>query len=212
MVTDNSNLYKIAREYYNSDPLIRAFVDVHYACSLSRASIVPMQSESWLQSLASATLDFWKVGELFLEKKKDLLVYCDPVEIKTGPGSTASETGYQFEFPELWMREYRQEPHFILNKVDSYAVRGIPVSYQQIVSLSRLRQSGNPQFITPAAFGFGGKAANVQTASDMVSRIMLFRRNLGAALNKLWPDLTIDMYTISGSDVLAECKKAGLVR
>lgn len=179
--------------------------------SLSRATILPQQSEEWLESLSVAVLDYWKTGELFLGKFKDQVVFCDPIEVLTAPGSTASDDGQKFVMPSDWSKTQKGELAFVLNKPSQYSIRGVPVSYHQLVMLSRLGASGLPQAIDPQAFGFSKTDAsvNVLVGEEIVQRLMMFRRRLGFGLNQLWPELTIDFYGLNYQDVLDACRRFG---
>lgn len=208
---DTSNLFKLGRSYYDSDKMIKAYVDMHYVLSLSRASIDPPPSEEWLVSLSDAVLDHWKVGESFIDKQRDLVVFCDPAEVAIGVGSTASDKGYKFEFPDHWKRMFRQEPLFILNTPDPYAIRGVPVAYRQISLLSKVNFSGANEKAYPGMFDLNNLKTNQRNAQVVANRIGTFRRKLGHSINQLWPSVSVNFYVIGASDVIGEAKKFGFM-
>lgn len=208
---DLPKVYRKARSSYASDNWIRDFVDMHCLLSLDKASVVPEPDEPWLDSLSAAALDYWKVGELYMAKLHNKIVYCDPVDVRTGQGSTASDSGYVFEFPDYWSRVHRQDPVFVLNLPDPYAVRGVPVTYHQLTVLAKQEQLGHPEKLSPAIFGFGDKKTNQDIAIESAKKIMHFRRKLGQALNILWPHMKIDMFVVNPSDVLTSCKNFGFL-
>lgn len=201
---DFSNVYRVSREYYAADPWVRAFTDVHYVLSLTRATIFPHPQEDWLEAMSSAVIDYWKVGELFLGQKDNKFVYCDPCDVVTDP---AADDGNKFVLPNYWVKEHKHEPIFMQNKSDKYAYRGLPVTYRQLTNLSRMRANGMPQQITANAFGFGDEKSKNKTIHDIVTRVSIFRKQLGMALNRFWPHLNIDMYIIGVGDAVVELKK-----
>jgi hypothetical protein len=195
--------------------MIRSFVDMCFSVSLDKASITPTPDDPWLESLSAATLDFWKVGEVFLGKQYEKIVICDPAEIKTAPGSSASDSGYLFEFPDHWLKTQktsRYGPQFILNTPDPYALRGMPQAYDQLLMLVKQITSGRPQLLTPASFGFRDAKANEAVATELTRKILNFRRKLGKSLNTLWPDMNIELFVINTYDVLQACKKFGFIK
>lgn len=206
-ILDYAIIYKNARDYYDTNYWIKAYVDLHYTLTLSKASILPAQDEEWLQSLSEAVLDYWKVGEVYIGQKNNKIVYCDPIDVQTAIGGSSSDDGNNFELPDYWKKVHRHTPLFSVNKMDLYDHRGLPVAYRQMKILNKLALSGKDMEISPASFGFGDMKSTKETAAAIAKRIQFFRRKLGAALNDLWTNLNIDMYVVGATDVIAELKK-----
>lgn len=206
MTQDYARVYKASRDFYQTNSIIRDYVELFFTLSLSRAVISPQPSGEWLTSLSDAVLDYWKVGELFLGKENGKIVFCDPSDVVSSAGSTASDQGLKFDLPQSWTQVHHHEPIFIINASDRYSIRGTPVAFPQITALMRLGQSGQPQLIEKSSFGFMEKKHRQQTAGEASQKIMTFRRSLGRALNILWPELAIDMYAVGPNDVLQEAK------
>ena len=204
---DFTRYYDVSRGLYDTNEWYRAYLDLHYSLSLTKASILPQPQEEWLEALSNAVLDYWKTGELFLAKNLDMVSYCNPVEVQVGPGSSASESGFRFKFPDYWTRTYRYDPVHILNTVTAHSLRGTPPAMSQVMFLERQPMAQ----MSSRIFGFGTDEANLSSANDIAEKVLSFRRKLGAALNQFWPDLNIDFYVISPRDVLNEAKKFGFV-
>ena len=141
----------------------------------------------------------------------DDLAFCDPVDVQMAPGSIAADEGSKYEYPDYWLQSHKGEIVPILNVVDQYAQRGLPIAAQQITLLAKLAQMGQPQTLSISSFGFSDKSSVWAHAVSISQRIMTFRRKLGQGLNKLWPDLEIDMYALGPTDILAAAKMSGFI-
>lgn len=208
---DYGKVFNACRQYYDTVPLIRRFIDLHYTLSLDKSVVQPEQSEDWLMALSKAVLDYWKVGELYLGLENDQIVYCDPAGVEILPGSTPSDDGMRFGFPELWSRKHKHDPIFIINRESKYDLRGTPIAYRPVTYSAKMQAIGQAVDLDRSNFGFVDSKSSQETFYSIATKIGIFRRKLGQALNLFWPKLEIDMYVIAPSDVSQAAKKFGFV-
>lgn len=211
-MTDTLHAAEAIRNYYNSNALIRSYVDLHYYLSLMNADILPEPADEWLRTLSEGVLDYWKIGECHIARHEDKLICCDPTTVASAATNAEADNIYDLVPPDSWTKSGKPKPTPLLYKPNPYSRRGESIVQKHVFVLLKAAQSGTPTEISHVTFGFGSQQSTKEALQDVMDRVRMFRNKLLRTLLKLWPEWQINFYPINANDVLEIAKNVGMLK